>query len=241
MACTYGATLEELIKRPTDLLVLVGAEDDPSDSDPDDSDDDDEDDDDDPSDSDDDDDEDDKDDDPSGDPKDKSKKKPSEQEQEIADLTAERDRHKKRRGIAEKRIDKLLLENADLKANGTKDETLKNELKAATETVAKLEPENQSLRLQVAFLSDNSVSWKDPEAALKLVDMSDVTFDDGKVEGLAPALRALAKAKPYLVAEKGSKPTPRKSGDTPSKKRTTEADKANKKKEFIKRYPALNK
>jgi len=245
--CAYSVTLEELLKRPTDLLVLVGAEEDPADAEKDDPSDDEDGDDDDDSDEDDDDDndDDDNDDDDSGDPKDKSKsKKLSERQQEIADLKDETARHKKRRAASEERVTRLLAENAELKKNGSKDEQLKTELGDANKKVATLEPLVQQLNVQVAFLRDNTIAWKDPEAALKLADLSDVTFEGGKAEGLSAALRDLAKRKPYLVADKtADKPPARRSGDKPAGKGRgkSEADAAARKASFAARYPALNK
>jgi hypothetical protein len=59
---------------------------------------------------------------------------------------------------------------------------------------------NRALALKVAFLSDNSVTWHNPERAMKLVDLSNVEIDaDGKVTGLKDALAALAKSDAYLV------------------------------------------
>lgn len=59
---------------------------------------------------------------------------------------------------------------------------------------------NRNLSLQVAFLSDNTVTWHDPATALKLVDTSKVTIeDDGTVRGMRDALSALSKSHTFLV------------------------------------------
>jgi hypothetical protein len=74
------------------------------------------------------------------------------------------------------------------------------QLSEAQATVDKLTETNKSLALKVAFLSDNSVTWHNPERALKLVDLSNVTIDeDGTVTGLKDALTALSKSDAYLV------------------------------------------
>jgi 3-methyladenine DNA glycosylase AlkC len=237
--CTEGVTLEELLNRPTDLLVLVGAEDDPdADADSDDEGDEEEDDDDD-ADADDDDEEDD--DDPDG--KSKKNKKLGEKDQQIADLTAEVARHKKRRAAGEERITRLVEENRQLKANGSSDDELKKTNTEVTEERDALKVDNSKLVVENAFLKSNTISWKDPEAALKLADLSDVTFEDGHADGLAAALRKLAKEKPYLVADKpGSKTVTRKTGDKPAPKgRRTEAQKQAEEKKLLDRYPALRK
>ena len=79
-------------------------------------------------------------------------------------------------------------------------EKLKRDYDDATKRVTDLEKTNQQLALQVAFLKDNSVKWHNPERALKLVDLSQVTVnEDGSVSGMRDALTALAKSDPYLV------------------------------------------
>lgn len=77
---------------------------------------------------------------------------------------------------------------------------------ADTAKVAELEKDRESLmsdndqlRIQLAFVSSTKHQWLDPDAALRLADLSDVEIDGGKVEGLDDALDALAKAKPYLL------------------------------------------
>jgi len=81
-------------------------------------------------------------------------------------------------------------------------EKLQREHQAALEQVNKLQETNTTLALKVAFLSDNTYSWHNPERALKLVDLSQVEIDaDGKVSGLKDALKALATSDPYLVKQ----------------------------------------
>lgn len=59
---------------------------------------------------------------------------------------------------------------------------------------------NLTLRKQVAFMGNKLFAWHDPETALKLVeDHGEITIKDGKVEGLEAAIKAMAKAKPFLV------------------------------------------
>lgn len=240
--CTEGVTLDELLNRPTGLLVLVGAEDDPADADNvDDSDEDEDDDEDADADADDDDEEDDDDSDEKS--KKKKSKKLTETEQEIADLKEDRDRHKRRRAAGEERITKLLADIEDLKGKGTTDEKLKGELADTTKERDNLRTQNETLQMQVAFISDTSVKWKDPEAALRLVDLSDVTFENGKAVGLGAALRKLAKEKAYLV-DTGDKPKPprERTGDKPATKgRQTDAQKQAAKAKHLDRYPALRK
>lgn len=79
-------------------------------------------------------------------------------------------------------------------------EKVTRELQEAHTKVEELKQTNQGLALKVAFLSDNTVTWHNPERALKLVDLSKVTIDDdGTVHGMRDALNALAKSDDYLV------------------------------------------
>lgn len=205
--CSTGGRLEELLKRPTDLLVLVGA--DPEDTDADADEDEDGDTEVDPKDADADEDED----------KDKSKKDEDKDKPKDTVDRAEYDRMTARRNAAEGRLTKALDDIEKLKKDGTSDEALKNELTS-------LRTENETLRTQVqklshsnAFFSDTDHEWVDPEAALRLADLSNVEIDEnGVTHGLKPALDKLAKDKPYLLKPRvEEKKAPPKSGDKSSK------------------------
>lgn len=96
---------------------------------------------------------------------------------------------------------------AELKAIRDKDlpeqEKLKrdhSDLVKAQEALAKV---NTGLALENAFLKVSTFKWRDPEAALKLADLSGVEIDaDGKVTGLEAALKKLAADKKYLLEDK---------------------------------------
>lgn len=95
---------------------------------------------------------------------------------------------------------------ADLKQLRDKDlpeaDKLKRDYEEATATVAKLQEANNALALKVAFLSDNTYAWHNPERALRLVDLSQVEIqDDGTVRGLKDALKALATSDAYLIKQ----------------------------------------
>lgn len=122
----------------------------------------------------------------------------------------------------------------------------------ATERVGELETqvsdltgENRNLKVQNAFLSANSVTWHDPDAALSLADLSEVLDDEGNVDkaALKKALDALSKAKPFLVKADDGKPEKEKKGPSGQpvgsgkKKDGNEPDKAS----LLKKYPALNR
>jgi len=116
-------------------------------------------------------------------------------------LRAELERQRTRTQAADKRA----AENeAKLRQLLDKDlpevEKLKRDHDAVIHERDQLKTTNQQLAMQVAFLGDNTVSWHDPQTALKLVDSSQVTIDDdGKVHGMKEALTALSKSHPYLV------------------------------------------
>jgi len=84
---------------------------------------------------------------------------------------------------------------AELEPIAAKVPELEKQVEAEKEAVRKL-------RIDNAFLTSD-VEWVDAEAALRLVDLSEVEIkDDGTVKGLKEALAALAEKKPYLVKQK---------------------------------------
>lgn len=81
-------------------------------------------------------------------------------------------------------------------------EKLKRDFEDTQKQVTTLQETNNKLALQVAFLSDNTYAWHNPERALKLVDLSQVEIDgNGKVSGLKDALKALATSDAYLIKQ----------------------------------------
>lgn len=128
----------------------------------------------------------------------------------------------------------------------------KPELERAQARVTELEPQVETLtstvrdlRLRIAFLSDNSYQWHDPEAALQLVDLEDVEIDDdGKVTGLKNALKKLATEKKYLVKvdkkDDDDDDEPEPSGSQQNGKRKGEKASATRE-ALAKKYPALRR
>lgn len=126
----------------------------------------------------------------------------------------------------------------------------KPELERAQNKVKELEPQLEAatstirdLRLRVAFLSDNTYTWHDPEDALRLVDMDGVEIDDdGKVSGLKNALKALATNKKHLVKieSKDDDDEPEPSGSQQNGKRKGE-QKNSSREVLVKKYPALRR
>lgn len=85
----------------------------------------------------------------------------------------------------------------------SEEEKRKRDLEAATEQLKAKDDTIKELRLDKAFLTDNTHDWHNPQAALQLADRSGISVgDDGKVTGLKEALEAVAKAHPYLLKPK---------------------------------------
>lgn len=98
---------------------------------------------------------------------------------------------------------------ADLKQLRDKDlpeaDKLKRDFEESQKRVTDLQATNQKLALQVAFLKDNTYTWHNPENALKLADLSQVTVEeDGSVSGLKEALKALATNNDYLLKKEAA-------------------------------------
>src|SRR3982751_2110985 len=83
-------------------------------------------------------------------------------------------------------------------------EKTKRDLEEANKAREQLAKEKQDLELRIAFLSDNTYEWRNPEHALRLIDLSGVEVKDGKITGLKEAMKALAEQNKYLLAEKGT-------------------------------------
>lgn len=157
------------------------------------------------------------------------------------------DKLHKRMTAADQRSSNLQKELDDLKS--TKDITpeIKKELDELKAKIGPVETERDTLRLQVAFLSNNTIKWKDADAALKLADLSEVDFDDkGRVDkrALKAALKQLATEKPYLVADAdtdddGDKDTPKVTTAAKNGKRKGEKNKVDPE-AMAKRFPVLN-
>lgn len=109
------------------------------------------------------------------------------------------------------------VEDLTSKVKESKDKD-KTEVQKIAEEKALLEAEVKSLRDSSAKLAvDTAIKIAaaqakviDPEAALALIDRSEIDYADGRVVGVDKALKALLKAKPYL--QDGEKPAPPKPG-----------------------------
>lgn len=233
-----------------------------NDEDEDDSDDDDSDDDDDADDGEDDEDDDDEDDE-SGDDEDKSKKskakKPTPEQLKIQQLTAESKKYRLKNRTHRSTIADLQKQIDELKAGKTtkakakdkandEDESEDNseELRTSNTKVDQLTRTNEDLLIRLEFMASNKHKWKNPKAALKLLDLSDVEIDeDGDIDGLDEAIDKLAEAEPYLLdtgAEDKADKQRRRKGATGQATGTKQTRKGNPNRDkLLSKYPALRR
>lgn len=86
---------------------------------------------------------------------------------------------------------------------------------------AALVQSNQDLSIKNAFLADKTHSWRNPDTAMKLVDLNSVEIDDdGRIRGLDKAIKSLAESDSYLLNPSDEdtglpKPAPQSTGDKP--------------------------
>jgi hypothetical protein len=133
---------------------------------------------------------------------------------------------------------------ADLRQLRDKDlpeaDKLKRDYEEAAAQVQKLQETNNALALKVAFLSDNTYQWHNPERALKLVDLSQVEIqEDGSVRGLKDALKALATSDDYLIKKEVKEESKQPAGTAPGNNGGT-GSKSTASRGMAARIPALN-
>lgn len=87
------------------------------------------------------------------------------------------------------------------KAKMTDDQRKDHDLEESRKTSEAQAKENQDLRVQIAFLSVNDVSWHNPAIALSQIDLATVVSEDGTVDqkALKAAVKRLATEQPFLV------------------------------------------
>lgn len=194
--------------------------------------------------------------------KEKSKDDDDDEDDALAEANARAERYKKRMRAADRRANDLdtrlkALEKGDKDGDGEPSA----DLVTAQKEVETLREVNSTLRVENSFLLNNTFTWHDPKDVLALVlKDDDVEVDeDGEVQGIAAALKKIAKAKPWLV-KKDEKPADdadddeddddeedddrpaarrrRPSGGAQNGKRGTKgADRA----QLVQTYPALNR
>lgn len=206
--CTYGETLQELLKRPMGIFALHGRDgeedDETSDDDADSKDDET------------------SDDENEGTGKEGEEGKSKEQTETVESLQRKlsnseeaRDRNASKRKQAEKALLEANEKIAKLEKDGTPDGAIKEQNDVLTSANARLASDNQDLRIENALLRDDKHEWQDPETALRLADLSEVEFDEktNRAVGLNSALDKLAKEKPYLLKPKDDSKGDEKAGD----------------------------
>jgi hypothetical protein len=119
-------------------------------------------------------------------------------------------------------------------------EKVKRDFEESQAQVQQLQETNTALALKVAFLSDNTYSWHNPERALKLVDLSQVEIEaDGSVRGLKDALKALATSDAYLIKQEVKEESKPQGGTAPGNNGQSGTSRTGSK-GMAARIPALN-
>lgn len=136
--------------------------------------------------------------------KSKSKKNGPVSREEFDALTNRLSRADKRRSDAEKEAADLrkFKDEAERKGNTELDNT-KKDLTTISKDHETLKGKFAKLARVNAFLTASAqekISWHDPEVAQRAADLEELEIDeDGKVEGIRDAVKALAKSKKFLV------------------------------------------
>lgn len=170
----------------------------------------------------------------------------------IAALEEEKNRHYGKRTQAEKELDELRKFKADLEnANKTDLEKTQSELATVKADLEALTKVNKDLTIRNAFLSNNKITWHNPDEALRLADLSAVEVKaDGTVDAkaLEAALTNLANKSKHLVKSddggagegngsgqgSGSEMNGQRKGEKGGDRQPPSRE------ELAKRYPALN-
>jgi hypothetical protein len=135
---------------------------------------------------------------------------------------------------------------ADLKklqdAQLSEAEKLKRDFEETQKLVAQLKEENKMLRLHNSFVTDKTYTWHDPQAALKLANLTEVKIsDDGVVTGLKEALKSVAEANPWMLkpAEDGGGTQPPPTGATGASGTPGRQPQGASRADLEKRWPAM--
>jgi predicted RNase H-like nuclease (RuvC/YqgF family) len=157
------------------------------------------------------------------------------------------DENARRRNEAKRLADELAKAQARLKEIDDADKSATERLEGKISDLEKqneaLLAANKELSIKNAFLADKKHAWRNPDSALKLLDLSEVDIDDdGKISGLDKAIKKLADSDSYLLEptdENTGLPPRQASGD---RTKQQPKDKATKSREdLIKRFPALQR
>jgi hypothetical protein len=144
----------------------------------------------------------------------------------LANKTEEQDRQFKLLTAERKRADELQKKvDAEERRGKSELENAKSDLDAKDKAIAAKDDTIRRLTIENAFMTLKEIDWNNPATALRLVDLSEVEFDEetGKPKNqkqLLDAARALAKSDPYLVKSKtavdDSLPTGKPTGKAPA-------------------------
>lgn len=153
------------------------------------------------------------------DAKGKGAKKPDAKDRRIQELSAESKNYRLKSSQRGKKIRELEAENRQLKEKQGKpkgkddgDDDKDGDAKGDDAESKKLKVENeqlqeklvkQQLRQEFTDLTSGQkpiAKFRNPKAAFRLLDLDDVEIDeDGEIDGLTDAIKALAKSDPYLL------------------------------------------
>lgn len=99
-------------------------------------------------------------------------------------------------------------------------ESAENARKASEAEAARVKAvsERQAALLEAEVVSKASGKFADPKAAVKLADLTGVTFEDGKFSGVDEALEKLAQTSPWALVKEGTAPAHPTIGATNPKK-----------------------
>jgi len=113
--------------------------------------------------------------------------------------------------------------------------------KAADERAVKLTQDLETERIKNAVLAEASkANFADPQDAYAMIDRTELEIDkDGKVSGVVEAIKALVKAKPYLVGEPNTQHFNINGGDKGRALKGASQEEVIEKKRKTNRYPSL--
>lgn len=129
----------------------------------------------------------------------------------LRNKTEEQDRQFKLWQADKKRADDLQKVKDEADRKGKTDlENAQADVKALKDVISAKDKTIQRLSIENAFTQLEGIVWHNPAAALKLVDLSDVEFDNesGQVKdksALVAAAKSLAKENPFLVKTEDEK------------------------------------
>jgi predicted RNase H-like nuclease (RuvC/YqgF family) len=156
------------------------------------------------------------------------------------------DENARRRNEAKRLAEELEAAQAKLKqhedADKSETEKLSTQVAELKDQVEQLIKVNQELSIKNAFLSDKKHAWRNPDSAMKLLDLSEVEIaKDGTITGLDKAIKKLADSDSYLLETKDEDTGLPKQPSGDRTQQTPPAAGTKKREDLIKRFPALQR